>query len=196
MPVKVTSPLIKENISTIIFNVFERRALPIFQNECLDIARQMQTEIKFRIWFQTFNHAPLSLKYRLRKAKYKYDWRTLVASRDYYDSIVVIKTKYGAKIGVKNRTHRQTELTKSGIPLWQIAEWLEMGTSKDSKGRGGMAARPHWRPVIAKYEAQFGTTKGRFKKAVDEAINDAFTDELSRHKAVRYIKGTYGASSL
>lgn len=187
MPLKITSPLLAQNLSTIIFNTFEREALPVFQNECIDIARQMQTEIKFRIWYQMFDHQQLTLKYRLRKLKHNYDWRILVASRDYYDSIVVIKTKYGAKVGVKNRTHIETKLTKAGIPMWQIAEWLEFGTRY-------MPARPHWRPVIEKYQKQFGTTSKRFQKKAEEAVNNAFTEELKHHKDVRYIKGTYQSS--
>ena len=188
----------------ILMNVFKKSAIPVFRAESEALAEKMVKDIKKRLSKQLFNHAPLSPKYRERKIKFGYDPRILIASKQYYNSITVIKTEYGAKVGVKEIQHypnlmqhdwqtrtrnakRRKSRQPSTIPMLELAKYLEFGTTRPSVGRGGpkngepwyMPPRPHWRPVMSRFVREHKIIKANFTKAMVNAIQKAIATELA-----------------
>ena len=95
----------EQNFSALFMNVIKKSAIPVFKQESEMLANKMVKDIKFRLRKQLFRHTPLNVKYKMKKQKFGYDTRILFASGQYYRSICVIPTEYGARIGLKDIEH-------------------------------------------------------------------------------------------
>ena len=201
---KVTVKTPEQGYGAILFNVFKKSAIPAFKAESEAMAADMVKDIKRRLRRQLFNHQELSPKYHKRKIRFGYDPRILIASRQYYNAITVIKTEYGAKVGVKEINHypnmmadnwesqqKKARKRKGGspgtVPMLLLAKWLEFGTTRAKMGRGGPSAgqpwymppRPHWRPVMSKFAREHDIIKRKFTKRMQEAMAGALETELA-----------------
>lgn len=88
---------------------------------------ELVAEVRRSIEEQTLKVPPLTPRYKAEKTRKGMDPRTLVATREYLDSIKYIQTLGGARIECDEERKRL----------------LEGGTSK-------MPARPHWGPAMAR----------------------------------------------
>lgn len=169
------------------FNAIHTSVLPVLKQQTMEIAEKIRKDVKRRIRRQIgLQGAPLSVKYLRRKIAFGLDFRTLIATEQYIDSIIVEETEYGARVGVRNIDHYGAPLSRSVVPMHQLAEWLEYGTTRPKIGRGGPAAgqpwymppRPHWRPAQAKYARELGQTRKKLTAAMENALMGALLGEL------------------
>ena len=104
------------------------------------MAKKTKDALQYAIWTQRYNLAPLTIKYLTKKIAKGLDPRILLATQEYYLSIIVVRLEDPVKgvmyyVGVKPGKHSQSDITYD-----QLARMLEFGTSR-------MPARPHWRPT-------------------------------------------------
>lgn len=189
-----------QGYGAILFNVFKHAALPAFKKESEDLAAKIVADLKLRLRKQLFNHVPLSAKYKKRKIKFGYDARILIASEQYYNSICVIKTEYGAKVGVKDVLHyrnpmkkgwkprlaklqkrekegKNTGSTPGTIPMVELARMLEFGTTRSKVGKGGPRAGQAWymppRPHWRPVMSKFAREHNLIKRKFTEKMVEA-----------------------
>lgn len=170
------------------FNAVHNSVLPTLKQETMSIANDIRKDVIRRIRRQVgFQGAPLSVKYLRRKIRYGLDFRTLISTEQYVNSIIVEETEYGARVGVKNIDHFGGPLSKRApVPMHKIAEWLEYGTTRPKIGKGGPASgqpwfmppRPHWRPAQAKFARELSLTRKRLTESMENALMDALVGEL------------------
>lgn len=172
---------------SLFFNAIHTSVLPVLKQETMEIAEKIRKDVKRRIRRQVgLQGAPLTVKYLRRKIAYGLDFRTLIATERYIDSIIVEETEYGARVGVKNIDHDGSPLSHSVVPMHKLAEWLEYGTTRPKIGRGGpavgqpwyMPPRPHWRPAQAKFARELGQTRKKLTAAMENALMGALLGEL------------------
>jgi hypothetical protein len=203
--IEITVP--DQNYGAILFNVFKKSAIPVFRVESELLAERMVKDLKRRLRKQLFNFTPLNPKYKDRKIKYGYDPRILFASGQYYRSITVVKTEYGAKIGVKDIDHypnpmkedwkrQQTNMRRRNrrsiakgqgslpqtIPMVELAKMLEYGTTRAKIGRGGPRMNQPWymppRPHWRPVIAKFRREQNIIKKNFTNAMTAAVKNAL------------------
>lgn len=163
-------------IGTVLFSILKGDVLPVLKRRAYRYAVELRDLIKQRIREQTFpppGLAPLSLRYLQKKKRMGYSTKTLVASAEYLNSITVIKTPTGAKVGVKNKTHAPIRLNsnQAGIPMFRIAQWLEYGTKY-------MPARPVWRPAYLQLQHAKSRIEAEWTKEMQTITKKAFEQAL------------------
>lgn len=182
---------------SLFFNAIHTSVLPVLKQETMAIAEKIRKDVIRRIRRQIgLQGAPLSKKYIRRKIAYGLDFRTLIATEQYIRSIIVEETEYGARVGVKNIDHEGEPLSKSRVPMHQLAEWLEYGTTRPKIGRGGpavgerwyMPPRPHWRPAQAKFARELGQTRKKLTSAMENALMGALLGELGEETPLVPVK--------
>lgn len=172
--VKVKRP--RRRTPDMIRNFVDRKVMPHFLKEARKLAFQMRDDLVDRIKMQSFDHPELTLKYKKRKLRWRYDQRILIATRQYIKSFTVIPTALGASlgiddsIGVKDIQHNPLFKTGKPIAMSTLSNFLEYGTKT-------MPPRPHWRPVIEEYNARYGTIKERMDNALQAAWDEAVSEE-------------------
>lgn len=173
------------------FNAVHTSVLPALRQETMEIAEKIRKDVIRRIRRQVgLQGAPLSVKYLRRKISYGLDFRTLIATEQYVRSIIVEETEYGARVGVQNIDHEGEPLSKTRVPMYKLAEWLEYGTTRPKIGRGGPAAgepwymppRPHWRPAQAKFARELGQTRKKLTESMERALVGALLGELDEEE--------------
>ena len=166
MPVHLKSRVIvpKRRSSYILVNAFgdDKRPGSLMleaRRLCRKTAGQMAKEMRDSIYQDRYKKPELSPGYLDWKLRKGLDPRILIATRRYVRSIGVVKTRYGAIIGLTRKTRIDRKGKKSRrIPYALLQRWLEYGTrkaivlpsGKKKKGKIGsrMPARPHWRPMM------------------------------------------------
>jgi hypothetical protein len=173
--------------AALFFNAVHTSVLPVLKRETLAIAQDIRKDVIRRIRRQVGLKDPvLSTQYLKRKIRLGLDWRSLIATSRYIDNIVVEETEYGARVGVRNIMHDGSPLTTKQVPMHQLAEWLEYGTTRAKIGRAGpaqgqpwyMPPRPHWRPAQAKFERELSLTRKKLTQAMENALLEAVLGEI------------------
>lgn len=116
---------------------------PAIDNAVKHIAKSCASDVKKVIMSQVFPNARISQAWLARKARQGMDTRVLLATKTYYNSIEEKQLKQGEWGVVCNDI--------------SLRNWLEHGTSR------GNPPRPHWTPVLADYQQNFGD---KFAKAL------------------------------
>lgn len=134
---------------------------------------------------------PLTPKYLAWKKRHGYDERILIMTKQYVDSMSVIrmmnepdpgtkkkKGRYMVGVGVKEGFHRRAK-----VALGQLMRWLEYGTSGAGK-KGGMPPRPHWRIVWERFRVEMPRHAERIRL---EILRELFSKKYGVVRKTRMI---------
>jgi hypothetical protein len=122
-----------------------RTQLKGLDKEMEKLANKAAREVKKTINQQTETWEPLNEDYEAFKKRTGLDTRTLVATKEYRDSITVTKEdicRYRIGPPLKKKH-------SSGLPLWKLAKLLEYGNAE-----GNLPPRPHYRPVLERIKEE------------------------------------------
>lgn len=148
--------------------VLEESVFPAVVAEAQAIGVEMRDDIRRRIEEQEFDHVPLDPEYKRSKERKGLDERILIATKDYLNGITTDVVMDGQRaeiqVGVEDREHEP-----SGLPLHKLAAIHEFGTST-------IPARPVWRPMGIRMEAQ----RRAVLKRLNAAKDNAFREDMKR----------------
>lgn len=132
---------------------FNKVLYEVSMTEAELIAKQVRKEIRRDILRQRKKWKPLVSAYKKYKKQQGYDTRIYIMTKEFLNSIVVIKGKTGYYVGMKPGNH-----SKANIDYGLLAAILEFGSESRN-----IPARPLWRAAIRrKRKKHFINTKLRF----------------------------------
>lgn len=157
-------------------DVGEREGRQIATRICNDFREDLVRHIEH----QLFDHAELSAAYLRYKQRAGLDERILIATHEYLDHIQVQETDNGVGVGVTEGNH-----SGSNLEYDLLADYLEYGTgtrrrsgreADNDPGGTGMPPRPHWRPMVQRWEAKVE----QLRPDIENRMNEAMIEEMRR----------------
>jgi hypothetical protein len=142
------------------------------------IARAYLDKLKFNILNQTFQFSPLSQIYLNYKIKKSYYTGFFLRTGYYYNSLTVLKTKDGYKVGFNDYLKIFNDPNKQA----QIAYVLEYGSVVKN-----IKSRPLWRYTLTSLQEQINSGKlDIIKEIKDSLLQDNNLDiDLNKIKFIR-----------